>query len=102
MKKKCDKMIRKDPLMRDKERDPSDLWKIVRFGCKETCDKRCFYRKAGLNCTSACKECDGLFFNNAQKVSNFDDDDGDNKNIIDIRHFLNPLFSNNFVILLFL
>ena len=39
------------PIMTDKEPGPQDLMKMIRCNCKESCDKRCSCKKAGLNCS---------------------------------------------------
>ena len=51
------------PIMTDEEAGPSEILKIIRCSCKESCDKRYSCRKAGISCTSLCKECHGLFCN---------------------------------------
>ena len=47
------------PIMTDTEAGPPDLLKVIRCGCgcKGPCGNSCSCRKAGLNCTSTCKEC---------------------------------------------
>ena len=57
---------------------PDDLLKIVRCQCKSNCDsKRCICRKHGLECSSGCRECQGVSCTNAQSVDPdmFDDSD---------------------------
>ena len=48
------------PIMTDTEAGPPELLRIVRCGCKGPCCSKCSCRKAGLNCSSTCKECHGL------------------------------------------
>ena len=75
------------PIKTDNEPGPSDLLKIVRCTCKEMCDKRCSCKKAGLSCTSSCKECHGLFCNNSEQVGETSNNDCENETD-DARHFL--------------
>ena len=51
------------------------------------CDKRCFCRKAGLTCTSSCKECHGLFCNNSEQIEETYSNNDSNESG-DTRHFL--------------
>ena len=47
---------------------PDDLLKIIRCQCKSNCDsKRCTCRKHGLECSSGCRECQGISCSNAQE-----------------------------------
>jgi len=59
----------------DKEAGPQDLLKIIRCSCKGSCDKRCSCGKAGLECSSYCKECGGVSCNNS-KAYESDENDG--------------------------
>ena len=46
---------------------PDDLLKII-SQCKTNCDsKRCACRKHGLECSSGCRECQGISCSNAQE-----------------------------------
>ena len=76
------------PIMPDEEPSPRDLLKIVGCTCKEMCDKRCSYWKAGLTCTSSCKECHGLFCNNSEQIeetynNNDSNESGDTRHSLD-------------------
>ena len=77
------------PIMTDEEPGPSDLLKIVRCTCREMSDKRCSCRKAGLTCTSSCKECRGLFCNNSEQIketynNNYFNESGDTRHFLDV------------------
>ena len=67
------------PIMRDQEPGSSDLLKVVRCTCKEMCDKRCSCRKAGLRCTSSCKESHGLICNNSEQIEETYNNNDSNK-----------------------
>ena len=54
--------------MTDIEAGPPELLRIVRCGCKGPCDAKCSCRKAGLKCSSTCKECYGLTYSNAPVI----------------------------------
>ena len=43
----------------DEAAGPPDLLKLIRCGCKVQCGNNCSCRKAGLKCTSSCRECQG-------------------------------------------
>ena len=73
------------PIATDKEAGPQDLLKIIRCGCRENCDKRCSCRKAGLECSSYCKECRGVSCTNAR---DYESDESENELVDDERHFL--------------
>ena len=60
-------------VMKDAEPGPQDLLEMIRCNCKESCDKRCLCRKAGLKCSSSCGECLGVFCDNAVDEQNIDD-----------------------------
>ena len=45
-----------------------ELLKIVRCGCKGLCGTKCSCRKAGLKCSSTCKECHGPACSNAPVI----------------------------------
>ena len=72
------------PIMTDIEPGPSDILKIICCGCKGPCGLSCSCRKAGLKCTSSCKECHGLTCTNAPIVEEEDDDEGEDRNFLDI------------------
>ena len=44
------------PIMIDIKTGPPDIIKIIRRGCKGSCNSRCSCRKAGLKCTFSCKK----------------------------------------------
>ena len=48
------------PIMTDIEAGPATLLRIVRCGCKTPCGAKCSCSKAGLKCSSTCKECHNL------------------------------------------
>ena len=75
------------PIMADQEPGPSHFLKIVRCTCEEMSDNCCSYRKAGLTCTSSCKECHGLFCNNSEQIEQTYNNNSSNESG-DIRHFL--------------
>ena len=54
--------------MTDAEADPSELLKIIRCGSNDSCGAKYYCRKAGLKCTSACKECHGITCTNAPDI----------------------------------
>ena len=54
--------------MTDIEAGPPELLRIVRCGCKGHCGAKCSCRKAGLQCSSTCKECRGLTCSNAPVI----------------------------------
>ena len=56
------------PIMTDIEAGPPELLRIVRCGCKGPCGAKCICRKAGLKCSSTCKECHGLTCSNAPVI----------------------------------
>ena len=56
------------PIMTDIEAGPPELLRIVRCGCKGPCGAKCSCRKAGLKCSSTCKECHGLTCSNAPVI----------------------------------
>lgn len=76
------------PIMTDKEAGPPDLLHVIRCGCKGKCDtNRCTCRKAGLNCTTSCKECHGSSCSNIElddMSEDDDDDDFEDRNFMDI------------------
>ena len=79
------------PIMTDEEAGPADLLKIIRCGCKGTCDSnRCTCRKSGLKGTSLCKECHGTSCTNIEIDNTSDDNvliydsDFDDGNFMDI------------------
>ena len=63
------------PIMTDIEAGPPEILKVVRCGCKGNCGNRCSCRKAGLHCSSSCKECHGVNCENVVEISNEEDDD---------------------------
>ncbi|CAK8688755.1 unnamed protein product [Clavelina lepadiformis] len=69
------------PVMTDVAAAPEDVLKIIRCSCKGSCNRRCSCRKAGLTCTSSCKECCGMTCTNTTVV--FDDELGEEE-----RHFM--------------
>ena len=85
------------PMVTDEEPGPSDLLKIVRCTCKELCDKRNSCRKAGLTCTSSCKECHGLFCNNDEEIEETDKNNNSNESG-GTRHFLDAFLQNNLLV----
>ena len=78
-------------IIADEEHDLSDRLKIVQCTCKEMCDKRCSCRKAGLTCTSSCKESHGLFCNNSEQIEQTYNNNESNGSG-DTRHFLDAFF----------
>ena len=54
--------------MTDIDAGPPDLLRIVWCGCKWPCGAKCSCRKAGLKCSSTCKECHGLMCSNAPVI----------------------------------
>ena len=81
------------PIMTDKEVGAEDLLKVIRCGCKGSCDSnRCTCRKAGLCCTLSCKECHGSLCNNTNDEGAISDDDFDKD--FDDRHFLDAFTLN--------
>ena len=69
------------PIMTDEEAGPPDLLKVIRCGCKGRCEtNRCTCCKAGLKCTSFCKECHGTSCTNTE-LDNITDSE-DNVNLI--------------------
>ena len=90
------------PIMTDQEPGPSDLLKIVRCTCKEMRDKCCSCRKAGLTCTSLCKECHGLFCNNSEQIEETYYNNNSNKVVIlDIflMHFCKIIYCCSYIVL---
>ena len=66
------------PIMTDEEVGPEDLLKVIPCDCKLSCDSnRCTRRKAGLCCTSSCKECHGSLCNNTNDEVAISDDNFD-------------------------
>ena len=66
------------PIMTDKEVGAEDLLKVIRCGCKGSCDSnRCTCRKVGLCCTSSCKESHGSLCDNTYDEVAISDDDFD-------------------------
>ena len=53
------------PIMTDIKAGSPELLRIVRCGCKYPCGDKCICRKADLQCSCACKECQGLTCSNA-------------------------------------
>ena len=81
------------PIMADEEAGPEDLLKVIRCGCKGFCDSNhCTCRKAGLCCTSSCKECHGSLCDNTNDELAISDDDFDEN--FDDRHFLDAFTLN--------
>lgn len=74
--------------MTDKKPGPQELMKMIRCSCKESCDKRCSCRKAGLQCSTSCLECLGAFCGNASIVSVDKNENENEDNDITERHFL--------------
>lgn len=76
------------PIMTDKEPGPQDLMKMIRCNCKESCDKRCSCKKAGLNCSISCGECLGTYCTNAITETNveneIDTDEFQDRHFLDI------------------
>ena len=78
------------PTITNEEAGPTDLLKVNRCGCKGTCDtNRCTCRKAGLKCTSFCKECHNTSCTNIDSdLSDAEDnmtyDDFEDRNFMDI------------------
>ena len=74
--------------MTDKEPGPQDLMKMIRCNCKESCDKRCSCKKAGLNCSISCGECLGTYCTNAITETNveneIDTDEFQDRHFLDI------------------
>ena len=54
--------------MTDIEAGPPELLRIVRCDCKDPCGAKCSCRKAGLQCSSTCKECHELTCSNAPVI----------------------------------
>ena len=52
------------PIMTDIETGPPDILKIIRCGCKGSCNSRYSCRKAGVKCAFSCKECHGVTCSN--------------------------------------
>ena len=48
------------PIITDAEAGLLELLKIIQCGCNGSCVAKCSCRKAGLKCTSTCKECHGI------------------------------------------
>ena len=71
------------PVMTDVEAGPPELLKIVRCGCKGPCGARCSCRKAGLKCSSTCKECHGLTCSNAPVIEPEPDENDYQRNFLD-------------------
>ena len=71
----------------DEPAGPPDLFKIIRCGCKGQCGNNCSCRKAGLQCTSACKECQGITCTNASDIT--PDDNEYERNFMDVFQLLN-------------
>ena len=81
------------PIMTDEEAGLEDLLKVIRCGCKGSCDSnRCTCRKAGLCCTWSCKECHGSLCDNTNNEVAISDDDFDED--FDDRHFLDAFTLN--------
>ena len=81
------------PIMTGEEAGPEDLLKVIQSGCKGSCDSiRCTCRKAGLCCTSSCKECHGSLCDNTNDEVTVSDDDFDED--FDDRHFLEAFTLN--------
>ena len=74
------------PIMTDIEAGPPDILKIIRCGCKGSCNSRCSCRKAGLKCAFSCKECHGVTCSNAVEVLDIiqEEDDDVERNIFDL------------------
>ena len=72
------------PIMTDNEAGPPDILKVIRCGCEGTCGKRCSCRKAGLKCTSLCKECNGIICTNAPVIDTEQERDEEDRNFLDI------------------
>ena len=56
------------PIMTDIEAGPPELLRIVRCGCKGPCGAKYSCRKAGLQCSSICKECHELTCSNTPVI----------------------------------
>ena len=74
------------PIPTDENAGPDDLLKVVRCGCKGTCENRCSCRKMGLKCSSTCTNCRGISCNNTEE--DVDDDENLNDLETDDRNFL--------------
>ena len=85
------------PIMTDNEAGPPDILKVIRCGCEGTCGKRCSCRKAGLKCTSLCKECNGIICTNAPVIDTEQERDEEDRNFLDIFNQVinNCLFVSN-------
>ena len=74
------------PIMTDIEAGPSNILKVIRCGCKGSCNSRCSCRKAGLKCAFSYKECHGVTC--SKVIEDLDliqrEDDGLERNIFDI------------------
>ena len=70
------------PMMTSLPPAPTYLLKIIHCNCNSLCDtNRCSCRKAGLNCTTACGNCQNTNCSNCARevdVNDEDDDDDDN------------------------
>ena len=66
------------PVKTHLQQAPNDLLKIIKCQCKANCDtKRCTCRKHGLDCSTGCRECQGISCTNAQTVVESDYLDND-------------------------
>jgi hypothetical protein len=73
------------PIMTDVEAGPPEILKIVRCGRKGSCRSNCSCKKAGLKCTSTCKECHGITCNDVVMIDSDDEYEVDvDRNIFDI------------------
>ena len=70
------------PIMTDIEAGPPELLRI-QFGCKRPCGAKCSCRKAGLKCSSTCKECHGLTCSNAPVIDPESDECDYQRNFLD-------------------
>ena len=64
------------PIMTDCDPGPPNLLKIVRCSCKKSCKNNCSCIKAGLHCTTHCKNCFENDCTNVEKINDEDNDDG--------------------------
>ena len=63
-------------IMTDLQPAPQKFLEVVRCGCKYACNTmRCFCRKHGMTCSTACSECRGICANTPNNIDSESDED---------------------------
>ena len=73
--------------MTDIEAGPPELLRIMQCDCKGPCGAKCSSKKAGLKCSSTCKECYGLTCSNAPVIEPGSDESDYQLSFLDALNF---------------